>query len=145
MEVLPFDQYIVKVHGSGRLTRRNRRFLRAYVPAFEKEESGFPYSQDIDMGCESDSAWGARGHVTRSADSNNDPGGGPTDIGNGTQDTTFLDSQDDSQGADLDNSFGGRDFETGQSDTSSHSPNVELRRSTRSNRGKTSRFKDYLT
>ena len=27
------DQYRVKVHGSGRLTLRNRRFLRAYTPA----------------------------------------------------------------------------------------------------------------
>ena len=27
------DQYLVKVDGSGRLTLRNRRFLRAYTPA----------------------------------------------------------------------------------------------------------------
>ena len=30
VEVRDFDQYIVKVHGSGRLTRRNRQFLRRY-------------------------------------------------------------------------------------------------------------------
>jgi len=30
VEVLKFDQYIVKVNGSGRLTRRNRRFLRKF-------------------------------------------------------------------------------------------------------------------
>ena len=29
---MDFDQYIVKVHGSNRLTQRNRRFLRAYDP-----------------------------------------------------------------------------------------------------------------
>ena len=29
---LPFHQYHVKMHGSGRLTLRNRRFLRDYVP-----------------------------------------------------------------------------------------------------------------
>ena len=29
---MDYDQYIVKVHGSNRLTRRNRRFLRAYDP-----------------------------------------------------------------------------------------------------------------
>lgn len=33
VEVLPHHQYTVKVHGSGRLTRRNRRFLRWFVPA----------------------------------------------------------------------------------------------------------------
>ena len=32
MEVLPYDQYVVKVDGSGRLTTRNRRFLRKYTP-----------------------------------------------------------------------------------------------------------------
>ena len=29
---MDYDQYIVKVHGSNRLTKRNRRFLRAYDP-----------------------------------------------------------------------------------------------------------------
>ena len=33
MEVLDHDQYWVKVDGSGRLTLRNRRFLRAFTPA----------------------------------------------------------------------------------------------------------------
>ena len=28
VEVKPFDQYVIKVHGSGRLTTRNRKFLR---------------------------------------------------------------------------------------------------------------------
>ena len=31
-EVLPFDQYLVKIDGSWRVTRRNRRFLKVYVP-----------------------------------------------------------------------------------------------------------------
>ena len=29
----PYDQYLVKVDGSGRLTTRNRRFLRKFLPA----------------------------------------------------------------------------------------------------------------
>ena len=33
VECLPHDQYRVKVDGSGRLTLRNRRFLRAYSPS----------------------------------------------------------------------------------------------------------------
>ena len=32
VETRPFDQYIVKVHGSGRLTTRNRKFLRDITP-----------------------------------------------------------------------------------------------------------------
>ena len=32
VEVKPFQQYVVKVHGSGRLTLRNRQFLRRIVP-----------------------------------------------------------------------------------------------------------------
>ena len=32
MEALAYDQYLVRVDGSGRLTRRNRRFLRAFKP-----------------------------------------------------------------------------------------------------------------
>ena len=33
VEVLPHHQYLVKLDGSGRVTRRNRRFLRRFVPA----------------------------------------------------------------------------------------------------------------
>ena len=32
VEVKPFDQYVVKIHGSGRLTTRNRKFLRKITP-----------------------------------------------------------------------------------------------------------------
>ena len=32
VEVLPHDQYVVKVHGSGRLTTRNRKFLKKIFP-----------------------------------------------------------------------------------------------------------------
>ena len=61
VEVLLCDQYIVKIHGSGRLTRGHKKFLRAYVPAVAMKESNLPYSQDTDLERESDSAWGARG------------------------------------------------------------------------------------
>ena len=145
VEVLPFDQYIVKVHGSGRLTRRNRKLLRAYVPAFEEEELRFPYSQDTDVDRGVDSAWGARDHMNQSADSNAGQGGGPIDSGSGTQDTTSPDDQDDSHGADLESSLGERDRGIDQSDTPKNLANVDLRRSTRAGKGKTSRFKDYAT
>ena len=32
VEVLPYDSYLVKIHGSNKLTQRNRRFLRAFTP-----------------------------------------------------------------------------------------------------------------
>ena len=36
IEVRPFHQYVVRVDGSGRVTLRNRRFLRKYTPAVER-------------------------------------------------------------------------------------------------------------
>jgi hypothetical protein len=33
IEVRQFDQYVVRVDGSGRVTLRNRKFLRKYIPA----------------------------------------------------------------------------------------------------------------
>ena len=36
VEVRENDQYAIKVHGSGRVTLRNRQFLRLYVPHTEK-------------------------------------------------------------------------------------------------------------
>ncbi|XP_046558352.1 uncharacterized protein LOC124267481 [Haliotis rubra] len=35
VEVRQFDQYVVRVDGSGRVTLRNRKFLRKYIPAFQ--------------------------------------------------------------------------------------------------------------
>ena len=32
MEILPHDQYTIKIDGSGRLTRKNRKFIRYYLP-----------------------------------------------------------------------------------------------------------------
>ena len=39
MEAAEHDQYVIKVDGSGRLTRRNRRFLRAFKPASQAIEN----------------------------------------------------------------------------------------------------------
>ena len=36
IEVRQFHQYVVRVDGSGRVTLRNRRFLRKYIPAVER-------------------------------------------------------------------------------------------------------------
>jgi hypothetical protein len=36
VEVRQFDQYVIRVDGSGRVTLRNRRFLRKYLPVVER-------------------------------------------------------------------------------------------------------------
>ena len=36
VEVRQFDQYVVRVDGSGRMTLRNRKFLRKYVPVIPR-------------------------------------------------------------------------------------------------------------
>ena len=65
----------------------------------EEKDSGLLYGQDIGMGYEVDSAWGARGHMTHSADSSDGAGGGPTDGGTQTRDATPPDRQKDNYGA----------------------------------------------
>ena len=40
IEVRQFDQYIVKVDGSGRVTLRNRKFLRKYLPVYMPVSKG---------------------------------------------------------------------------------------------------------
>ena len=42
VEVKPFDQYVVKVHGSGRLTARNRKFLRKVEPYGQQKSQTIP-------------------------------------------------------------------------------------------------------
>ena len=37
VEVHQFDQYVIKVDGSGRVTLRNRKFLRKYTPVYAQE------------------------------------------------------------------------------------------------------------
>ena len=39
VEVRQYDQYAVRIDGSGRVTLRNRRFLRKYMPAYPKRPS----------------------------------------------------------------------------------------------------------
>ena len=40
VEVKPFEQYTFKVHGTGRLTLRNRRFLKKIVPFGDRDVGG---------------------------------------------------------------------------------------------------------
>ena len=157
MEAPPFDQYVVKAHGSGRLTRRIRKCLWAYVPAFEEEELRPPYNQDTDVArglrflhsrdvdCGMDSAWGARDHTNQSADSNAGQGGGPADSGREAQDANPPDGQHGSHGAEQGNSLGEGDLRTGQAETSPNLATGGQRRLTHSGRGKTPWPKDHAT
>ena len=90
MRVLPFEQYIIRADSSGRLAKRGRKFIRAYVSAGEKDQLRFGV----------DSAWGARDHRNQSADSNASQNGGHTVGGTETQDTTRSDQDSSSEGRD---------------------------------------------
>ena len=43
IEVRQFDQYAIRVDGSRRVTLRNRKFLRKFVPVMERQETGRQY------------------------------------------------------------------------------------------------------
>lgn len=47
VEVLQNDQYKLRVDGSGRITLRNRRFLRSYKPAFPNHNPAMMESPDV--------------------------------------------------------------------------------------------------
>ena len=131
VEILPYDQYIVKVSGSNRLTRRNRRFLRAYTPAATQERMIVPVEQRDEKDKDAESAWGARDHVLPSSDSTS-----PTDSSQmlplTSQEPILSKSQDHSKAS-------------VQPLASSQSQGVSLRRSSRSTKGKTTRFDDCIT
>ena len=42
VEIKEHDQYLVKIAGTGRLTMRNRRFLRFFSPRFQQGPSWTP-------------------------------------------------------------------------------------------------------
>ncbi len=46
IEVRQFDQYVIRVHGSGRVTLRNRKFLRTYSPVVTPT-SPYPINDDM--------------------------------------------------------------------------------------------------
>ena len=73
METLPSDQYTVKVNGSNRLVKRDRKLLRACTPALEQEGPRPPYSPDEEGTEGPGSAWGARVYGTWSAEPNHEP------------------------------------------------------------------------
>ena len=154
VEVLPFDQYIVKVNGSNRLTRRNRKFLRAYKPAVTQDRLLVTDGQGVEKEQELESAWGAREHVLPSSDStytkcNGPPMTGaqglPAYLGHGTPEIFSPGMNEGSQQLAVDGEPGGRSLVGVQPAMPGQAQDAGLRRSSRTNRGKTSRFKDCVT
>ena len=131
VEILPYDQYIVKVSGSNRLTRRNRRFLRAYTPAATQERMIVPAEQWDERGRDIESAWGARDQVLPSSDSIF-----PTDR------SQVLPVTDQEPTPHLSQDY---DQPSVQPAVPNQTQSIGLRRSSRSTRGKTTRFDDCVT
>ena len=104
------DQYLVTVRGMNRVSRRTRKLVWAGAPVTEEMGSGVLCGQDIGGGYEVDSAWGARGHMTHSADSSEGAGVGPTEDGTRTRDATPPDRQKDDYGAEPVKGPGRKDF-----------------------------------
>ena len=45
MEVQPFDSYLIKMDSTGRLTKRNRRYLRPITPFSQPKDTLLPLQQ----------------------------------------------------------------------------------------------------
>ena len=145
-QVFPYDQYVVKIDGSNRLTRRNRRFLRAYKPAVSYDP--VPHvAIGEDIGEAPGSDWGARGVVTRSQAS------GPLSSAPGESVVPPMIVDDDSALLEDSNS-GSRDV-VDEAEPSVDVPVVSprrtvpvsetiVRKSGRANKGKTLRYEDYV-
>ena len=143
-EVFPYDQYVIKVDGSNRLTRRNRRFLRAYKPAVSYDLVP-NVNMDEDEIPEPD--WGARGVGNRSKPSEPLSSGPGEHVVPPAVVSDSLPSLENSSRRLQDDNAG----ETMPCiPDRSPGPTVPVsktvvRKSARANRGKTSRFEDFIT
>ena len=158
---MDYDQYIVKVHGSNRITRRNRKFLRAYdpsegvqlvIPSFNSDSSLNKGAGDV----VSDSVQVEKPHHQVYKDIV------PTDLNRHVppvenespimgRNIPFVESERQPIGLEVD-SQPHRAVQGNPvlpDDNSDRCPpaatNIGLRRSTRANRGESSKFKDFLT
>ena len=139
VEYKDYDQYLVKVHGSNRLTLRNRRFLRAYDPPASIDERllSSPNLEDQEYPMNT-----GAGKQTRPGDdvhfSIPSYGGQESESSEGVPCVPISEpiTHDDDIAADP---------VRPASPVSPPRREAEVRRSSRVNKGKTSMFKDYLT
>ena len=148
VEVFPYDQYIVRVDGSGRVTRRNRRFLRSYTPAVNNDRLG---TKEDDTEPVPAPHWGARSDVSESIPAN--VLSGPARSGE------FLDPVPDDGLGGHDHNLPGQvgdevDRDTSQPDPTALMMNFSpepardipvLRRSIRATKGQSSKYQGFLT
>ena len=136
-EVFPYDQYVIRVDGSNRLTRRNRRFLRAYKPAVSYDP--LPnVTVDEDVLPEPD--WGARGVNSGSKPLSSSPG--EHIVPPGVEDDGFPLMEDSGRSLQED-SVPSNPVASPRPNKSV--PRAAVRKSERASRGKTSRFDDFIT
>ena len=148
-----FDQYIVKVHGSNRLTLRNRRFLRPYDPSASlgKQVIFPPHFQNTDMnkGAGKQKKSTEDVHVPLPAQ---EPQEVVPRAVNPESDEVGSDVQDQVLQGDRQADAGVRDgplvagpMPAAVQGQVGPQPQAMVRRSSRSNKGETSRFKDFIT
>ena len=156
MDCKEFDQYIVKVHGSNRLTLRIRQFLRSYdLPAnLGKQNVSSPDLQQPYMnkgaGKQKDSMEDVHVHVPPPAQGIPEP----REVSRGS-----VDRDQGETSSDLENQvYEGSGQTAAQRDPLAiepgppavqepviPQPQPSVRRSSRSNKGETSRYKDFVT
>ena len=150
-----FDQYIVKVHGSNRLTLRNRRFIRPYdPPAGLGKQFGFPSdlqntdmnkgagkqrksTEDVHVPVPVNETLGPQELSQRNVDPRSD------EVSSDMQDQVHYDDGQADAGTQGGQAATGPRPVTAQGQVGLQPP-AEVRRSGRSNKGETSRFKDFI-
>ena len=137
------------------LTRRNnRKFLRAYEPAATQERLVVSEEHCRDKEPDVESAWGAGEYVLPSSDSTNarriiSPTDSsqmvPAEAGHETRRSLSPGLRDDVQGVNPAGQIGERSLVNVQPTVPGQTQDVGLRRSSRANKGKTTKFRDCVT
>ena len=143
VEYKDYDQYLVKIHGSNRLTLRNRRFLRAYDPPASIDERllSSPNLEDQEYPMNT-----GAGKQTRPVDDVHFsiPGHGGPEPRVVSEPNVGVPSAPISEPVTHDVNLAVDPIRPA-SQVSSPEQEAGVRRSSRANKGKTSVFKDYLT
>jgi len=143
VEYKDYDQYLVKVHGSNRLTLRNRRFLRAYDPPASIDErllsspnlEGQEYPMNMGAGKQARPVDDVHFSI---------PGHGGPESRVTSESSAGVPSAPISEHV-TDDADPAVDPVRPASQVSPPRQEAEVRRSSRVNKGKTNVFKDYLT
>ena len=145
MEILPFDQYIVKVNGSNRLTKRNRRFLRVYEPAFPVTADFKPIDDEpSEQGDIPASDWGARVPLPNSSDPV-DVDYAPAPVLRDNERQAVYTQQESEPVNNIPRVSPETVVNMSPEEPAQREPVIPVRRSTRATKGQTSKFEDFVT